>query len=134
MFIKLCILVISIVISIVSLVELNRIPYPGLTLHQNYWKIMIFSSIGWIYDLILFVVIGQMIPPGEYGTGYEVLAVIVVLIIYTPICVVTSLRLKRRMKNLEKEKSRTSRINCLNASVVIKVMFIFLLTIWIVEV
>jgi len=57
-----------------------------------------------------------------------------VLIIYTPICVVTSLRLKRRMKNLEKEKSRTSRINCLNASVVIKVMFIFLLTIWIVEV
>jgi hypothetical protein len=127
-------MVFSVAFGILGIVELNRIPNRKYSLHKNYWRIVIFSSMGCFYDIIMFVVLGQVIPPGEYGTGIEIMAVIIVLILYAPACIITSIRLKRRMQQFNDTKHNVTRMNALNCSIVFKVMFIMLETIWLVEV
>ena len=135
MFLKILCLTISILIGTLSIVELNRIPNNKYSLCGNYWRIVFFSSVGCFYDFIMFIVLWFFaIPPGEYGTGIEVMAIIAVLIIYAPACIITSIRLKRRMKHLTDSKYNVNRINSLNCSIFFKVIFIFIVSIWINEV
>ena len=134
MAVKLIFLSISLILGILGITQLNRLPSEKYTRNGNYWRVVIFSSVGCFYDIIMFVVICRTIPPGEYGTGIEILAMIAVLLFYTPACVITSKRLKQRMKAFQDPKHDVSRMNCLNCSVLFKVMFIMVETIWLVEV
>ena len=134
MFLKLVCLIISVVLSVLGIVEINRVPIQKYSLHKNYWRVVFFSSIGCFYDIIMFIVLGKVIPPGEYGTGLEIFAIIIVLILYAPACIITSCRLKRRMHQFNDVKHNVSKMNALNCSIVFKIMFIMLETIWLVEV
>ncbi len=81
----------------------------------------------------MFWIIVCVIPPGDYGTGLELLGVLIVLLLYSPPCILTSYRLKQRMKDYTKDYDVT-RTNALNCSIIFKVMFILVEVIWIVEV
>ena len=133
MTIKLICMLISIVLGILGITTLNRLPNKNKTPKENFWRIAVFSSIGCFYDMIMFVVIARVIPPGEYGTGAEVIAMIVVLLGYMPACIITSKRLKSRMKEYENAKYDVNKMNSLNCSVIFKVMFIMMEMIWLVE-
>lgn len=134
MVIKLICLAASIFLGLLGIIQLNRLPHKKYSLSSNYWRIVIFSSLGCFYDIIMFVVICRIIPEGEYGTGIEILAIIAVLLFYAPACVITSSLLKRRMKQFQDEKHNVGRMSALNCSIIFKVMFIFIATIWMVEV
>lgn len=134
MLVKLLCMLFSVAFGILGIVELNRIPNRECSLREKYWRIVIFSSTGCFYDIIMFVVLGRVIPPGEYGTGLEVMAMIIVLALYAPACIITSIRLKRLMQQFCDTKHNVTRMNALNCSIVFKMMFIMLETIWLVEV
>lgn len=134
MLIKLICLLISVALSILGIAKLNTLPNKKYTQKEHFRTIAVFSSIGCFYDIVMFIVIIQLIPPGEYGTGVEVIAMIAVLMIYMPACLITSRRLKCRMKEFEDKKYDVNRMNSLNCSVVFKIMFIIVETIWLVEV
>ena len=82
----------------------------------------------------MFVVVARTIPPGDYGTGIEILAAIGVLLIYAPACIVTGWKLKCRMKLYDETERDVTTMNSLNKSIVFKVAFIMIVTIWLVEV
>ena len=125
---------ISLGVGVLGFVELTRTPRKAYSLQKNYWRIAIFSCVGALYDIVMFVVLGKVIPPGEYGTGIEIIAATAVLILYAPACIITSYRLKRRMHQYNNGDRDISRMNALNCSIVFKVMFVALATIWLVEV
>lgn len=133
MYFKLLFLAVSIITGVLGIVKLNNLPSQQYSLKQNYWRIAIFSSLGAILDFAMFWIIVGFIPPGDYGTGFELLAVFIVIILYSPPCIITSIRLKQRMKDYNKEYDVT-KTNALNCSIVFKVMFILVEVIWIVEV
>lgn len=134
MLIKLLCLAVSIILGIVGIVGLCKTPNARFSLHQNYWRIVFFSTISSVYDIIMFVVVARTIPPGDYGTGIEILAVIGVLLIYAPACIVTGWKLKCRMKLYDETERDITTMNSLNKSIVFKVAFIMIVTIWLVEV
>ncbi len=134
MFVKIICPLISIAISVLSVIDLNRIPYSKYSLRGNYWRIVFSSTVVCLIDIIMTVIILHNIPDGEYGTGVEILAVIMILIIYAPICVITSIRLKKRMKKFNDEMHDVSQMNALNCSIFFKAVFVLFEVIWLLEV
>lgn len=130
---KLLFLVVSTLAGVLGIVKLNNLPRQQYSVRQNLWRIAIFSSLGAILDFVMFWIIVASIPPGDYGTGLEWIAVFTVIMLYAPACIITSIRLKQRMKDYNTEYDVT-RTNALNCSIIFKVMFILVEVIWIVEV
>lgn len=133
MYLKLLFLAVSIITGVLGIVKLYNLPSQQYSVKQNYWRIAIFSSLGAILDFTMFWIIICFIPPGNYGTGLELLGMFIVIVLYSPPCILTSIRLKQRMKDYNKDYDVT-KTNALNCSIVFKVMFILVEVIWIVEV
>ena len=130
---KILFLALSTVIAIISIVSLNKLPNNSFSSKGNYWRISIYSTCGAFVDFVLFWIIVCCTPPGEYGTGIEVVTLCLTLILYGVPCAITSHRLKKRMQKYN-NMYNVSRINGLNLSVIFKAMFIFVETIWLIEV
>lgn len=133
MYLKIAFLAASFIAGVLGIVKLNQLPLPKYSVRQNFWRIAVFSSIGAILDFVMFWVVVYSVPPGDYGTGIEWLAVLMVLVLYAPACIITSIRLKRRIKKYTTEYD-VRRTNALNCSIVFKAMFILVEVIWILEV
>jgi len=128
-------LVISIFLGIFGIVMINKLPMKKYSLDGNYWRVVIYSSIGCAYDVIMFVLLSFfLMPPGEYGTGIEIFITMIVILFYAPACLITSFRLKKRMKQLNDSKHNVSQMNVLNISVFFKALFFLVGIIWVVEV
>ena len=135
MFLKSFLPAISILLGIFGIVMINKFPMKKYSLEENYRRITIYSSIGYAYDVIMFLFLGFfLMPPGEYGTWIEIIITMVVMLFYAPACLITSFRLKKRMKQLNDSKHNVSQMNVLNISVFFKALFFLVGIIWVVEV
>lgn len=132
--IKLLFLIVSLFSGIFCIIQLNRLPDEKIEPNGNYWRVAIYSSISGFYDVIMIVVLCQLIPEGNYGTGYEFMAALLILIIYTPVCFITSFKLKRRMRGYNGDKYDVRRINALNSTIPFKALFVLVEVVWMLEV
>ncbi|MBE5929059.1 MAG: hypothetical protein E7267_06790 [Lachnospiraceae bacterium] len=144
MFLKSFLPAISILLGIFGIVMINKFPMKKYSLEENYRRITIYSSIGYAYDVIMFLFLGFfLMPPGEYGTWIEIIITMVVMLFYAPACLITSFRLKKRMKQLHDSQDNVSWENELNynflnriliSSIFFKAFFLLFGIIWVVEV
>jgi len=125
---------ISFAIGIFGIIKLNILPSDKYTLNGTLWRIVIFSSISSLYDFIMIILVAFfLMPHGEYSADFGILTMLIILIVYAPACIITSFRLKKRMKKIEGSKYNINRINALNCSIFFKALFFFFGTIWFLE-
>ena len=125
-------ILISIFLSVFSIYKIRQFPKDTLSEKQNYYRMGFYSSIGAFFDFLMTLITSAMIPDGEYGTGAEMVAVFIVIFGYGPLCIIQSMKLRKRM--LQKKMRSPSRINALNCSIIFKVAFAFMITIYLCEV
>jgi len=129
MFLKLLVLIMSAFLGFLGIVKVDHLPDDSLSIRDNYKRLAIYSSLGAFYDVIMFILIGFFaLSPGNYGTVLVYISIVSVLLFYAPACVLVSIRTKKRFDKYRDSKYNASRINCLNCSIVFKVLFVLVAT------
>lgn len=134
MLIKIIFVVISIISAIIGIVRINGLPKEQYSYKQNYWRIAIYSTISAFLDFIMFTIILFGFPEKEITTsGIETIISLLIIIIYTPVCIITTKKLKQRIKNYDNDRFEVKTVCGLISSLVVKIFFAYFITIWIVD-
>ena len=91
--------IISLFTAVFSIIKINNLPNRKFSIKGNYGRIAIYSSIGAVLDLLMAVITIIFCGVGDFGTGIEFMMALIVMIVYTPICLISSHKLKRRMND-----------------------------------
>lgn len=122
---------ISLFMAFFSIKKINSFPNSKFSPKGNLGRISLYSSMGAYLDIIMSVIIVCFLGEGEFGTGIELIVFVCTILLYTPWCVISSHRLKKRMKDLGELKIH--RINVLNFTAFFKAVFASFATIFFVE-
>ena len=83
---------------------------------------------------MFFIVLTSFIPPGEYGTGVEILAAVINLAVLIPIYKVAGNKTYKKFKDAYPERKDLKAIQSLWEAAIIKAIFIMPIVVWIIEV
>ena len=124
-------IMISVFMGFFSIQKLSFLPNTQYSLKNNYIKLAFYSSINAVCDIVFSVITLFWCGEGEFGTGWEVLSAMSVILLYAPPCIIVSARLKKRMPNYK--KTSVKHVNALNTTIFFKAVFAFFATIFLVE-
>lgn len=97
---------------------------------KNYRMVVLYSTISPGVDILFTASILLSIPYGTYSIAEGLLIGIVIAVIFTPFCLISSYRLQKRMSQLKEEIVKDNwmgRINCLNYCPIFKFIFFLFL-------
>lgn len=146
--IKIIFLVISFGTTIVSIVNLKKLPDKRFSLEWNRRRMDVYETLSMIVDFILVIIVTRFFAHDtDYGTGIEVIMGLLVLVVLTPICIVTGLKYFRRKKEYcldNKEMMELKGIYGIGShygvdiyvifTVLLKAVFVMVGTVWLIEV
>lgn len=122
---------ISLFMAVFSIKKINSFPSSKFSQKGNLGRISLYSSIGGFWDIIMSAIIICFLGEGDFGTGIEFIVFLCTILLYTPWCIISSHKLKKRMKDFCELK--VHRINALNFTAFFKAVFAFFATIFFVE-
>ena len=94
---KICFMIISIYGSMLMFRLLKRFSYDKTkNFKKNLNKFSWYCGISLLTDIVLTVLTALTIVPGTYGTGIELIAAVLCLLIYLPICIICVSPLKKK--------------------------------------
>ena len=92
-------------------------------------------SLSSLVDMAMFfIVLTSFIPPGEYGTGVEILAAVINLAVLIPIYKVVGNKTYKKFKDAYPERKDLKALKSLWEAAIIKAIFIMPIVVWIIEV
>ena len=118
--------VISVVAGVVGIIGINILPKEADPIRKNYRMVVLYSTISPGVDILFTASILLSIPYGTYSIAEGLLIGIVIAVIFTPFCLISSYRLQKRMSQLKEEIVKDNwmgRINCLNYCPIFKFIF-----------
>ena len=135
MLIKIIFLLVAIVNYAICMRGLVKISFMGLTPKESYRKMVTYAIISILVDVILFWGVVLAIPQGEYGTGIEILMVIILLLVYLPYTLIMCIRICRQMREYENiDDIKDFMWRYIPVATLIKILFVLVETIWFIEV
>ena len=135
MLVKIMFIVISYSVSLTSIFAIANLKPQTDDIKRSSAKAIIFYLLSAIVDFILFlIVVICFIPIGEYGTGIELLVVIVNLAIFLPIYLHLGKITYKKFEVLCPNRTDIKSLKSLWKTVIVKTMFLLAVTIWILEV
>ena len=87
-----------------------------------------------VVDVALFLImVTTLIPPGDYGTGIELIVAIINLIVFIPTYLLLGNKMHKKFKALYPERKDLRALKHLWEAAIIKIVFVIPAVIWIVE-
>ena len=133
--VKLLFLLASIINSVFYIIGITKTASRQLEPRRCYNSLVKHSIISIIIDMLLFGMIVRAIPQGEYGTGIEIIAVLLFWIIYIPYIIGRCKRMYQGIKAYDNiDDIRDLMWRTVPVSIIVKSLFILVETIWIIEI
>lgn len=121
--IKLLFLFISIGVSAFCIVKINGLPDKELSFKENDKKISFYMCIGGIVDFIFFILIGSIASPIVLYDS-DAIPMIIFSVVWFGVSIVTTRKLRRRIREYVNDKKFYYNISELNKSAFIKMIFL----------
>jgi len=135
MYLKLLFIFLSYITTMLCLFAIVKFNPTERSVRKHVLILFTLYSLPSIVDITLFfVMVTSLIPPGDYGTGIELIVAIVNLIIFLPAHIVIGNNTYKKFKNFYPERKDLRAIKSLWKAVIIKTIFILPMVIWVVEV
>ena len=135
MILKLLFIIISYLVTAFCIFGILRFQPKANLFGKSVLIMTILYSLPAIVDIVMFfIILTVFIAPGEYGTGAELLAAVINLVVLIPIYKVVGNKTYKKFKDVYPERKDLKAIKALWELAIIKAIFIIPAVVWIVEI
>ena len=135
MILKLLFIIISYLVTAICIFGILRFQPKANLLGKSVLIMTILYSLPAIVDIVMFfIILTVFIAPGEYGTGAELFAAVINLVVLIPIYKVVGNKTYKKFKVIYPDRKDLKVAKALWKSAIIKAIFIISAVIWIVEI
>ena len=135
MYIKIILVIISYIISICCIISIIRFDPSNNTFKKSVFITAINYSISPALDFALFlIIVTNFIPPGDYGTGLELIVGFINLLIFIPLYTILGNKIYKKFKDFYPNRTDLRACKSLWEAAIIKAIFAIFATIWILEI
>ena len=135
MILNLLFVIISYLVTAICIFGILRFQPKANSLGKSVLIMTILYSLPAIVDIVMFfIILTVFIAPGEYGTGAELLAAVINLVVLIPIYKVVGNKTYKKFKDIYPGRKDLKVAKALWKLAIIKAIFIISAVIWIVEI